>query len=129
MKCERCGCVILIGEACIGGDGSYHHEDPQTCIKDLAIARDWSRNEARRLAAMLRAMAPVVCAARLLGELEKAEDYEAGLRLRLRDATAVVRAAEDVLRQDDEVDPSAKSLLDLSRLRSAVAAFDEGRFA
>lgn len=73
--------------------------------------------------------APGVCAARLLGELEKAEDYEDGLRLRLRDATAVVRAAKDVLRQDDEVDPSAKSLLDLSWLRSAVAAFDEGRSA
>lgn len=65
MKCERCGCVILIGEACIRGDGSYHHKDPQTCIKALAIARDWSRNEARRLAAMVCAMSPVVRAARI----------------------------------------------------------------
>lgn len=132
MTCATCGCVILLGEACVGGDGAYRHADPQTCIKALAIARDWSRSEARRLAAMVCAMSPVVRAARI-ARVRKWQYGRATVRwARVRDAVPPFDPSNSqfrTLRRFDNARRRAFSDLEEARAfyEKAVADFAKGR--
>jgi len=109
MTCATCGCPILIGEAFVGGGGACHHAEPQTCIKALVSALGWSRHETRRHVAMLRAMSPVVYAARIV----RVRDWQRKRAHRQR-SEAAIRDAQYRLEES------------VARIYAAIAAYLRG---
>jgi len=116
-RCADCGLTFVLGERALNdlGEPSRLHHEPGVCAERLLVLVDDVRERAARDRARLRAEINET-----LAERDQARhDFTAAL--------VVVRAAEDLIAQEDAQSPTERYSLDTTALRAHVAEFRKGR--